>query len=427
MIESTLHEAPGMPTRAGLINTITTATTLLTMLLSSCSPANKPAHTLYIAYPIADNEFTQASKERTEKQFRLFNQQFLKTNPNTRVVTVAYKASTMQRQIKEDSRLNLGPDLIIGLDFMLQAFYRDSLISAFPNSFRRKQQDDAVTKNLSIVNNKLLFAPVAIVPQVSCYNNKTVKQSPKTIQELEKLGASGARIGLSTNPTEIFWTAGSTGAIPEISSLMNQKNQTRLQPKIKKWITWLRQAALYQNISFYRQQYELINELAANNLDWISCSSLQVRALKETMGEQLSIAILPDGVQTKAFAWPNLFGFGLGTDSSPAQRELALSYVKATTNPIGQRQVMLLAEDYLPANKAVDIPNQSSQTLKAYNESWNTQSLSYLKEWPMITQYLETSQNYLATNKLLNELTSGIISVDEAVQILINLGKKDNQ
>jgi len=84
-----------------------------------------------------------------------------------------------------------------------------------------------------------------------------------------------------------------------------------------------------------------------------------------------------------------VFGFGLGTDSSPTQRALALSYVKANTNAVGQRQVMLRTEDYLPANKAVDIPNQSSQTLKANNDSWNTQSLSYLKQWPMIIQYLE--------------------------------------
>ena len=85
---------------------------------------------------------------------------------------------------------------------------------------------------------------------------------------------------------------------------------------------------------------------------------------------------------------------------------------------------MLLTEDFLPANKAVDIPNQSSQTLKANNESWNTQTLSYLKQWPMITQYLETEQDHLAVNKTLTELTSGNISVDEAVQTLINLGKK---
>ena len=397
------------------------------MLLSGCSSANKPAQTLYIAYSIADNEFTRSSKERIEKTISLLNQLFLKTNPNTRVVTVAYKTSTIQYQIKEDSKLNLGPDLIIGSELELRNFYQNSLIGAFPNSSQWRQPYGDVIKSLSIVDNKLTFAPVAISPQVSCYNNKTVKQPPKTIQELMKLGASGVRIGLSTTPIEIFWTAGSTGAIPEISSLVNKKNQNKPKPKIKEWITWLRQAALYQNISFYSQQSELANEFAANNLDWISCSSLQVRALKETMGEQLSIAILPDGVQTKAFAWPNLYGFGLGTDSSPAQRALALSYVKATTNPVGQRQVMLRAEDYLPANKAVDIPNQSSQTLNAYNDSWNTQTLSYRKQWPMILQYLGTAKNYLTVDKTLTELSSGIISNDEAVQILINLGKKDKQ
>jgi hypothetical protein len=261
---------------------------------------------------------------------------------------------------------------------------------------------------------------------VSCYNNKTIKQPPKTIQELVMLGASGVRIGLSTRADEVFWTAGSTGAIPEISSLMNKKNQNKPQPKIKEWITWLRQAALYQNISFYRQQSELVNELAANNLDWISCISGDILRLREEMGEQLSIATLPNGVQTKAFAFPYLLAYGLGIDSSPTQRELALSYVKANTNAVGQRRMMLLTEDFLPANKAVDIPNQSSQTLKANNESWNEQSLSYLKQWPMILQYLET-KSYLEVSKTLTELTSGNISVDDAVQTLTNLGKKGKE
>ncbi len=422
-----LHKIPGMPTRTGLINTITTATTLLTMLLSSCSSANKPAHTLYIAYPIPDNEFTQSSIEQREKLISLFNQLFLKTNPNTRVVTVAYKANTMIRQIKEDSKLNLGPDLIISTNSHLRYFNQDSLLSAFPNNSQWTQQYDDVIKNMSIVDNKLLLAPAIIFPQVSCYNNKTVKQPPKTIQELVKLGASGVRIGLATNPIHIFWTAGSTGAIPEISSLANKKNQNKPKPKIKEWITWLRQAAYYQNISFYSQQSELINELAANNLDWITCDSFQASAIKEKMGEQLSIATLPDGIETKAFAWPLVFGFGLGTDSSPTQRALALSYVKTNTNVVGQRQVMLRTEGFLPTNQAVDIPNRSSQTLKAYNHSWHTQSRSYLKEWPMIIQYLATSKNYLAIDKILTELTSGNISVDDAVQALTNLSKKGNQ
>ena len=78
-------------------------------------------------------------------------------------------------------------------------------------------------------------------------------------------------------------------------------------------------------------------------------------------------------------------------------------------------------------NQAVDITNQSSQTLNAYNDSWNTQSLSYLKQWPMITQYLETEQDHLTVNKTLTELTSGTINVDDAVQALTNLGKKGKE
>ncbi|MDB4677601.1 extracellular solute-binding protein [Synechococcus sp. AH-551-A21] len=421
-----LHKIPGMPTRAGLINTITTATTLLTMLLSSCSSANKQAHTLYIAYTIPDNEFTETSKERIEKQISLRTQLFLRTNPNTRVVTVAYKYSQLQDQVTKDSQLNLGPDLILDIDPQLKKLYQGSLISAFPNSSVWAQQYSDVIKSISTVDNKLAFAPYGIYPQVSCYNNKTIKQPPKTIQELVKLGASGARIGLSTRTDEIFWTAGSTGAIPEISSLMNKKNQNKPQPKIKEWITWLRQAALYQNISFYRQQSELVNELAANNLDWISCISGDILRLREEMGEQLSIATLPNGVQTKAFAFPYILGYGLGIDSSPTQRALALSYVKANTNAVGQRQLMLRTEAYLPANKDVDIPNQSSQTLKANNDSLNEQSLSYLKQWPMILQYLET-KSYLEVSKTLTELTSGNISVDDAVQALTTLRKEGKE
>ena len=422
-----LHRASGMRTRSQVLNAITAATMMLPMLLSSCSSVSKPADTLYIAYSISDDEFTRSAKERIEKQISMRTQQFLKTNPNKRVVTVAYKSSRIEDQISEDSKLNLGPDLILAVDFILRNLYQDSLISAFPNSTLWAQQYSDIIKSLSTVDKKLAFAPYGIYPQVSCYNNKTIKQPPKTIQELLVLGASGVRIGLSTRTDEIFWTAGSTGAIPEISSLVNKKNQNKSHPKIKEWITWLRQAAYYQNISFYNQQSELVNKLVANNLDWISCHSGDIVRLREEMGEQLSIATLPNGMQTKAFAWPYILGYGLGTDSSPTQRSLALNYVKANTNAVGQRRMMLLTQAYLPANKAVDIPNQSSQTLKAINDSWNEQSLSYLKLWPMIIQYIETPQNPLEVGKTLTELTSGIISVEEAVQNLINLGKQGKE
>ena len=415
-----------MPTKSLFANAIMLTSISLSALLSGCTSANKPANTLYIAYPLAENEFNQSAKERIENRIKTFTQLFQHTNPNTRVVTVAYKANRIKHQISEDSRLNLGPDLIINSAAYLNIFYQDSLLNAFPNSPPWTQQYDDAIKGLSTVNEKLVSAPYGIFPQVACYNNKVVKRPPKTIQELVELGASGVRIGLATDPIDIFWTAGSTGAIPEISSLITKQNQNKQPLKIKEWLTWLRHAAYYQNISFYRSQSQLTNELTSNNLDWISCNSLQASAMKEKIGERLSIAILPNGVQTKAFTWPQIFAFGLGTNSSSTQRSLALSYVKSNTNAVGQRQLMLRNEGLLPANKNVDIPNASSKRLKALNDSWNEQSLSYLEEWPMIIQYLSKSQNYLDVKKTLAELTSGVLSVDEAEQILINFAKEDN-
>ena len=45
----------------------------------------------------------------------------------------------------------------------------------------------------------------------------------------------------------------------------------------------------------------------------------------------------------------------------------------------------------------------------------------------MIIQYLDKSQNHLEVGKTLTELTSGNISVEEAVQILTNLSKQEEQ
>ncbi len=45
----------------------------------------------------------------------------------------------------------------------------------------------------------------------------------------------------------------------------------------------------------------------------------------------------------------------------------------------------------------------------------------------MIIQYIATSQNYLAIDKTLTELTSGTISVEDAVQALTHLSKKGKE
>jgi len=209
----------------------------------------------------------------------------------------------MQRQIKEDSKLNLGPDLILAPITscgIISRLINKCLSQQFSvdTTIRRCHQKPLHRRQQACLRSLWNF------PQVSCYNNKTVKQPPKTLQELVKLGASGVRIGLSTRTDEIFWTAGSTGAIPEISSLMNKKNQNKPSQKSKNGSHGYDKRLSTKTFPFTASNLNLSMNWPPTILTGSAADPFEAVRLKETMGEQLSIATLPNGVQTKAFAWP---------------------------------------------------------------------------------------------------------------------------
>ena len=116
-------------------------------------------------------------------------------------------------------------------------------------------------------NNEYTYAPWLISTQVACFNNTTIKKSPDTIEGLKKLSAKGKKIGLSSSPYELIWTAGSTGAIAELSSIGVKTGTTKTYPAIQKWLQWLQKAALYQNVYFHEDSRELSKRLKSKELD----------------------------------------------------------------------------------------------------------------------------------------------------------------
>ena len=91
------------------------------------------------------------------------------------------------------------------------------------------------------------------------------------MKELEALSASGKKIGLDSNSFGLIWTAGTQGAIPELSSLGSTGTGKPTYPAIKKWLQWLQKAALYKNISFHEDARELGTKLKKKELNWVTC------------------------------------------------------------------------------------------------------------------------------------------------------------
>ena len=403
----------------------TVAAGSLAILLTSCASIKAPK-TLFITFGVGEENFKDESAQ-TRIVLDKFFERFKKSNPDINLVYINYKSKNFYGQIEKDNTLDLGPDLVIVNQFNSTELIARRLTSDLPKQqffdsiYSPRMQADAK------INNKYTYAPFAISTQIACFNRTTIKKSPSTIDELKKISASGKKIGLSSDLYQLIWTAGTQGAIAELSSIGRQRASNPTYPAIKKWLQWIETAALYQNISFHENQRELSNKLKNNELDWVTCHGIQLGDLKKTMGHSLGVSALPNGTTSKAFPTHITYGFSLGKNSSQTQREMAMKFIKANVNAIAQRKLELDDEDgLLAANRNVSIPPESSRRLAALNTSFYEQRQDYAKEWPGILQWFEpekrSSKNfgkrYPQLRRTLTDFTNGYLDIHEALQIL---------
>ena len=396
----------------------------LTILLSSCANLKAP-ETLFITLQVDQREF-DTERKRVRAILDKYTEAFQRSNPKTRIVYITYTSREFFQQIERDSSLDLGPDLVITNQYLAPELLKRGLTTTPSN----QQYFDSIyserIQSIAKANNKYSYVPWLAETQIACFNNTKIETSPSTISELEELSASGKKIGLASNPYELIWTAGTQGAISEISSIGKQNPSKQTYPNIKKWLQWLRKAALYQNIYFLEDYKELTKKLTNNELDWVTCWSSQLEYLKKEMGSSLSTAALPNGSTSKALPTFLVHGFALGKNSSQAQRKTALKFIKTNVNTIAQRKLQLNDAGLLAANQNVFIPPESSKKLSAINTSFNQQSNHYFSEWPGIIRWFvpeernskNVGKRYKQLSATLTELTDGYLTINEALKTI---------
>ena len=346
----------------------------LAILLTSCTNIKAPK-TLFITLG-AQEEYFSDDIEGARSFLSTYTKAFQNSNPDISIVYITYPSRQLFNQIAKDTKLNLGPDLMITRQYEAKELLSRNLTSSLEN----KQYFDSIyntrIQSIATANGAYGFAPWFIDTQISCFDNTKIKTSPNTIKELETLSANGIKIGLASNPYELLWSAGSLGAISELSSLGTGSSSDQPFPGIEKWLKWLEKAALYQNISFHKDSRELATKLKDKELDWVTCWGGQLGELKQAMGNRLGVAALPNGAMSKALPAFSIFGFSLGKNSSTTQQKMAMKFIRTSINPVAQRKLQLDNIGWLAANKNVSIPPESSKELAALNSSFNEQSAS---------------------------------------------------
>ncbi len=213
---------------------------------------------------------------------------------------------------------------------------------------------------------ELAGLPVLVQTQLACFNRKRLSEAPATLDALLQVSAKGHPMGLSHEAYNLYWSAGSLGAIDALNTAVAGQQPTRAQHQaIERWLIWLQNASNQLQVTFFPSQTTAEAEFRAGRLDWFPCRSSAIPRLRKVLGDGLGVAPLPSGEGGEPSPVNLLRVLALGTNVSPRSREQALAFSHYSVNPLSQRNLTLGSQVVLPANRFVKVPVSSSVVLGA--------------------------------------------------------------
>jgi len=347
----------------------------LVPLLASCQGPRQSLHVLVV--PTHRMEWLR-DDYHDQRDWVPLRREFERIHPEVDLqITVAPEGN-----IKESLRLaqsrGLGPDLLLVRGSVAMALLDAALVEALPD-------EPEVRRSLALVEPndlKRVTGPrgVAGLPMFSeitlaCFDRRRLPKAPTNLAELLAVAAAGQPIGLAVEPSGLWWTAGALGAQGALTPILTGtphavgSSATSDRSALQAWLVWLRQTSLQSRVDLASGPQDLTEGLESGRLAWIPCYSLTLRRLERTMGRHLGVAPLPSGPGGLPTPFSALRVWSLGVDSSPRQRQLALSLAELSLNPLVQRQLTLGTKMMLPANRFVPIPVASSGKLAAIEQA----------------------------------------------------------
>jgi len=342
---------------------------LASAALAGCSDGRQAPTVLTVAIGIdadqrVDTEQRQNFKERLETLLTEFRQLY----PNTRVDLGLYPEETLISAIERRNRSGLQPDLMLMSGVTAEKMLKAGLVDPFPaNSTLLHNFEPATLNRVRNAQGQLAGLPVLLMTQISCFDRRRMPRPPRNLEALIAASASGQTVGLTVEPSNLLWTAGSLGAIPAINQILTgQTLGAAERSALMGWLRWLQQANSQQDVSFFANQMAADSEFTAGRLSWIPCRSVSVPLLRKKFGNNLGIAPLPNGADGSIASPINRFRvLALGRSSSSIGRQRALSFVQFIANPLSQRTLTMGSQTVLPLNRFVSVPVKSSLVLEA--------------------------------------------------------------
>lgn len=392
--------------------------TALRLVQTQDSSGSRLWGTVYMAVGInSDEQLDSGLRQRAAEALDHFSRDFRELHPGVVIQLMTFPEDTLARQLRFRQQGGLGPDLLLVNSRTALELHRKQLVQSvrFPPELL-EQIDPDMLQRVRLGDGSLVGLPVLQLPQLACFNRERLPAgSPDSLDGLLQLSSRGLRVGLSTNPIHLFWTAGGLGATEALLAAQDEAPLSAEQNQsLERWLAWLQNASLQQSITFHEKQDELVRQLAKGDLDWISCRSSNITLLRETLGAALGVASLPGGPWGEPTPINRERVLVFGRNSSPAQQRIAREVASFSVNPLVQRNLTLSTLILLPVNRFVPAPVASSAVLAAMVRSAEQSERST----PVIQGLIGNSKAEKALSAVLNRVLFGELSPRQAAAIL---------
>jgi len=258
---------------------------------------------LHVLITSPSNEgLNKGLEEESERTVKLLVQQFRKLHPHVGVSAGVVPEQELEGLLYRRQAMGLAPDLLLTSSSMARQLAAANLSrhQTLPPQLIAQLRPDTLA-NLRRTDGGLDGVPMALMPDLACFNRRTTPSPPLTITALEQLEARGLETGMAIEGRHLFWTAGSFGAQEAISQLLAGEPITQdRRAAIEGWLNWLQLANQTKGVFFLNSLQQLTQELVLGRLDWVMCNSASLPRLREAMGADLGMALLPAGPAGKA-------------------------------------------------------------------------------------------------------------------------------
>ena len=381
---------------------------------------------LYAAASISDSaSLSPAIRQAYTEQLKAIRTGFRQLYPEIDFQIALYPESDFITELLRRADSDLGPDLIITNTLLAAQLFDLGLTDAPPAALTEGglgEGNQAGSTRPNVEQPLNASAPFAIYPQLACFNKTAITKSPTTTQKLIQMSDAGVRIGLSTQASQLIWSAGSSGALPALTAALKDRNLSKAQKlKLTGWFQWLQQANRTEGIRFLSNHSQLRKALANGELDWISCNSASTTPLRRAMGEQLGVAALPNGTDHKASPVNRVRVLAFGSDSTRQQRLAAERFASYVMSPIVQQNLSRQSAAYLPANRLVKRPQGYAQTFNAMIQAREQAEASE----PAISTFNPYSDNTRRLTALLTPLIFGQTTAQDTTQQLLERSRPE--